>query len=110
MAAAARELKEETNLGPSEVTFAQTPFTSTDAIYTDNAERTRFHYVISQTLAFATPESEALAVPGDDASEVAWVSLEEMKSMQPPGVVPSMSQVVSQAERLVVAGLRLDKA
>mmetsp|Transcript_78955 Transcript_78955/g.157796 ORF Transcript_78955/g.157796 Transcript_78955/m.157796 type:complete len:194 (+) Transcript_78955:75-656(+) len=109
MAAASRELLEETGLGPSEVKFAPRPFTSTDAIYKDEENITRFHYVISQTFAFAARGSEVRAIAGDDAAAVGWFSIEEMKQMSHPGVVPVMIGVVCQAEKLVNSGFLMDK-
>ena len=48
MAAAARELFEETALSHRDVSFSPTPFTATDAIYPDTNGATRYHYVIAQ--------------------------------------------------------------
>lgn len=98
--AAARELFEETGIGPGLVTFAERPFTSTDAIY-HHEGRVRFHYVISQCLAFSKAGSIQRAKSGDDADAVGWFTLDEMENLQ---VVPIMLSVVRQAEKLVRDG------
>ena len=99
LAAAARELAEETSLTEKHVKFYPHPFTSTDAIYPAvDGSGTRFHYVISQVLAFASPSALSKAAASDDAEALGWFSMQEMALTDPP-VVPSMLHVVNLAER-----------
>lgn len=80
LCAAARELKEETNLGHSNVSFHPWPICATDVIVadTDHPKTFTFHYVITQMFAFA--EAGATATSGDDASAVRWATLAEVCS------------------------------
>jgi ADP-ribose pyrophosphatase YjhB (NUDIX family) len=104
LAAAARELAEETGLTDKHVKFYPHPFTSTDAIYSASDDRgTQFHYVISQFIAFATPIGLKEAAAADDAEELGWFSTQEMALLDPP-VVPSMLAVAALADRLIEKG------
>lgn len=104
LAAAARELAEETGLTEKHVKFHPHPFTSTDAIYSAGDERgTQFHYVISQFVAFTTPTGLQEAAAADDAEELGWFSTQAMTLVDPP-VVPSMLAVAALAENLIEKG------
>jgi len=101
--AAARELYEETSLDSDVVTFAPSPFTSSDAIYGDENGETKFHYVISQTLAYADASAVGQAKAGDDATDAGWFSLADMRDLD-PGVVPTMLRTIEQCESMVNTG------
>ena len=103
VAAAARELFEETAPGERDVRFIQAPFTSTDAIYRDDSGKVRFHYVISQCIALAEPGALKRARAGDDASDLGWFTLEEMESSGLE-VVPVMLDVARRASSFLDKG------
>jgi len=110
MAAAVRELREETALTLADVDFREAPFTSTDAVNwvagpgggVGSGGAVRYHYVISQCLAQARdPDAaRAKAEAGDDAAALGWFTMEEMRRLS-PAVLPLMLRVVEQAEALV---------
>ncbi|KAJ1620971.1 NUDIX hydrolase domain-like protein [Pavlovales sp. CCMP2436] len=79
LAAAAREIAEETGLGrASGLKYYPWSIASSDVIVRDPQNgRLAFHYVIAQLLAFV--RSDAQAVAGDDASAVMWVTLAELE-------------------------------
>jgi ADP-ribose pyrophosphatase YjhB (NUDIX family) len=110
LCAAARELKEETNLGHSNVSFHPWPICATDVIVadTDHPKTFTFHYVITQMFAFA--EAGATATSGDDASAVRWATLAEVCS---GGIVlgGDVGAVLERAETLLDSGvLRCNEA
>lgn len=103
--AAARELQEETALGPNAVSFHPWPIGATDVIVA-NTEDTEvqslaFHYVITQMFAFA--DSEAAAVCGDDAAAVRWATRAEICSGN-IDLGGNVAAVVGRAEALLDCG------
>ncbi|CAH0377540.1 unnamed protein product [Pelagomonas calceolata] len=99
MDAARRELREETGLETG--AWHPYPFTTADAIYTDDQGRTEFHYLIAETFC-ALSNAEPLAA-GDDASEARWWSLQDIERMD--DVSGDCARVLKRAEALVAAGL-----
>ena len=97
--AAKRELREETGL--EDGLWHPHPFTTADAIYTDEQGRTEFHYLIAETFC-ALPSAVHLEA-GDDASEARWWSLQDVERMD--DVSGDCARVLKRAEALVAAGL-----
>ena len=78
LAAAARELSEETHLRVCDgIRFYPWSIASSDVIIRNNDGTVQFHYVISQMLAFAPAEVYVQA--GDDASAVRWATVREVE-------------------------------
>ena len=88
-AAARRELFEETGIevGPLELAAV------VDAITTDDAGTTRYHYTIVDYCAHWTVGE---ARPGDDVAAVAWVLPEDLPSYD---LTPDVLRVISEARR-----------
>ena len=99
MDAARRELREETGL--ENAAWHPYPFTTADAIYTDDQGRTEFHYLIAETFC-ALSNAEPLEA-GDDASEARWWSLPEVERMD--DVSGDCARVLKRAEALFEKGL-----
>ena len=99
MDAARRELREETGL--EDGLWHAHPFTTADAIYTDDQGRTEFHYLIAETFC-ALSNAEPLEA-GDDASEARWWSLPEVERMD--DVSGDCARVLRRAEALFEKGL-----
>lgn len=73
LVAAARELAEETGLGPADgIRFHPWTIASSDVITRDAQGKISYHYVISQLVAFVRPDASPIA--GDDACEIMWVT------------------------------------
>ena len=110
LAAAARELKEETALGASDgVRLHPESIGSSDAIVRDGSGGLQFHYVITQLFAFCT-DATATARSGDDAAAVRWVTLAEAEdgTMNLGG---NVCAVLRRAEQLLACGaLQLNAA
>ncbi|HQT46971.1 MAG: phosphohydrolase [Acidocella sp. 20-63-7] len=70
-ACARRELLEETGLTCGELTL----IAHADSIHYDAQGRIKYHYTI---LDFAAPYLDGDAAPGDDVTQTAWASLEEL--------------------------------
>mmetsp|Transcript_25594 Transcript_25594/g.43733 ORF Transcript_25594/g.43733 Transcript_25594/m.43733 type:complete len:151 (-) Transcript_25594:183-635(-) len=101
MAAAARELREET--GIADATFAAAPFTVTDVVEPKGCG-SRFHYLIAQTFAAVDSSDELLA--GDDAAAARWFSLEQLDEMcETRQTTPAVVGVVRRAMQLREHGL-----
>ena len=102
LSAAARELEEETGLGPSSVRFHPWPIGASDVITTDPASgQLAFHYVITQCFAWAN--ADAKPVCGDDASAVRWATRAEVDS----GVLDlggNVGAILQRAEELMDCG------
>ena len=103
LAAAARELEEETALGASDgVRLHPESIGSSDAIVRDGSGGLQFHYVITQLFAFCT-DATATARSGDDAAAVRWVTLAEAEdgTMNLGG---NVCAVLRRAEQLLACG------
>jgi len=73
LVAAARELREETRLGPSDgIRFHPWAIASSDVITRGADGDVAFHFVITQFLAFVRADAQPVA--GDDALGVRWVT------------------------------------
>ena len=100
LAAAQRELHEETQLAPQE--WYEGPFQCTDSIHRNKGAVT-FHYVIAQC--FCTVAEEQPLVPSDDAADAKWFNLEEMQLAYDQGkMTPGVVQVVKRAEKMYEKG------
>ena len=102
--AAARELLEETALGPKELRYSPWPIAATDVIVPesdDNATSVAFHYVLTQFFAFAEADVEPHS--GDDASSVRWATLAEVESGSFP-LGGDVASVLRRAEQLLGNG------
>jgi len=108
LAAARRELCEETMLSSGDVKFFEESFMTSDAIVKDSrSDETLFHYVIAQLFAEIRPEAQVVA--GDDALDVGWFSKEMIRESSFGPVSPGVLKVVERAEELRRAGcLKLD--
>lgn len=95
MAAAERELLEETMLGGDDIRFSPAPFAVTDVIEpelwdpeTQPSSRRggfRYHYLIAQTFARFGGEASQL-VAGDDAGVASWFTRAELANMVDDGL------------------------
>jgi len=103
LAAAKRELHEETQLSPQE--WHKVPFCCSDSIHCNREGEVEYHYVISQCFCSLTNEQKLVA--SDDAADAAWFSLDEMKSAINEGkhVMPTVIGVIERAERMYQSGL-----
>jgi 8-oxo-dGTP diphosphatase len=102
--AAARELLEETALGPKELRYSPWPIAATDVIVPEsdeNATSVAFHYVLTQFFAFAEADVEPHS--GDDASSVRWATLAEVESGSFP-LGGDVASVLRRAEQLLGNG------
>jgi 8-oxo-dGTP diphosphatase len=77
LAAAKRELMEETQIGDGEVKFFKESFMTSDCITRDERGSMVFHYVIAQV--FAVVSSHAVARASDDAAAAGWFTREEIR-------------------------------
>ena len=107
MAAAARELMEET--GITGATFSASPFTVSDVILPPG-DGSNFHYMIAQTVcevdAVGSAADTPQLIPGDDAKSAGWFSLDEMSSMRDRGeTTEDCIEVVQRALLLRTNGL-----
>ena len=107
MDAARRELEEECGLSTSaHVEFHPVSYTTTDAIYEDEGGRVLYHYVIAQTMAAVNEEGVRSARASDDAADLGWFTLEEIRGGKVPTTGSgSLVKLVTLCERLVRAGL-----
>lgn len=100
--ASAREIFEETALGPDELRLSPWPIDASDVIVpTAEGENVAFHYVLTQCFAFAEPGVTPRG--GDDASAVRWATLAEVES----GALPlggNVGAVLRRAEALLERG------
>ena len=102
--AAARELVEETALGPKELRYSPWPIAATDVIVPEgdgNSASVAFHYVLTQFFAFAEADVEPQS--GDDASSVRWATLAEVESGGFP-LGGDVASVLRRAEQLLANG------
>jgi ADP-ribose pyrophosphatase YjhB (NUDIX family) len=103
LAAEARELAEETRLGPDDgIRFYPWSIASSDVITRDALGRVEFHYVIAQMLAFVRADAQPVA--GDDASDVRWVTIDEVDG---DGIElgGNVSAILKRAQQLIDAGV-----
>jgi ADP-ribose pyrophosphatase YjhB (NUDIX family) len=78
LAAAARELREETQLGSEQGTrFHPWAIAASDVITREVDGSISYHYVISQMIAFVGEDAKPVA--GDDASGVKWVTIDDVE-------------------------------
>ncbi|KAM3568061.1 hypothetical protein VYU27_009809 [Nannochloropsis oceanica] len=113
LSAAAREAREETGLTHEDLRFYPYAVCTTDAIYWREKDadgkrekEVQFHYVITHQAAWITTGAVERARAGDDAAEVAFKTLEELKTMTLDGtLVGSVCDVVMRVERLVSKGV-----
>ncbi|EKU22739.1 hypothetical protein NGA_0502900, partial [Nannochloropsis gaditana CCMP526] len=106
--AAAREAREETSLSKEDLRFYPHAVCTTDAIYRreDGARGFLFHYVITHQAAWITTGAMDRARAGDDAAELTFKTLEELKAMSLEGLlVGNVCDVVMRVERLVAKGV-----
>lgn len=106
--AAAREAREETSLSKEDLRFFPHAVCTTDAIYRreDGARGILFHYVITHQAAWITTGAMDRARAGDDAAELTFKTLEELKAMSLEGLlVGNVCDVVMRVERLVAKGV-----
>uniref|UniRef100_A0A7S4KV36 Nudix hydrolase domain-containing protein n=1 Tax=Guillardia theta TaxID=55529 RepID=A0A7S4KV36_GUITH len=90
IAAARRELCEETRLSSNDVKFFEDSFMTSDAIVKDaRSDVTLFHYVIAQLFAEIKPEAQVVA--GDDALDVGWFTKEKIRESSFGAVCPTKS-------------------
>lgn len=111
LAAAARELQEETGLARESLRFSDEPFAVTDVIV-HSQEKLLFHYLIAQVFCTTLPEigceDPPLLTPGDDASRARWFSSEERERLCAEGVTTlEVLRVIDRAELLDSQGLLL---
>lgn len=103
IAAAWRELEEETSLINGQCKLYPEVFLSSDAIYRKDDGNVEFHYVIQHLYGWASPK--ATPIPGDDASDVSWFSRDEIVSLTSSAdVAGSILNVIDTAERLQNCG------
>jgi ADP-ribose pyrophosphatase YjhB (NUDIX family) len=105
LAAAARELAEETGLGPDDgIKFHPWTIASSDVITRNTVGQVEYHYVISQMLAFV--RSDAQPVAGDDAAGVRWVTVDEVDGggIELGG---NVSAILKRAQQLITSGVVL---
>ena len=92
----------------SHVTFHPATYTTTDAIYTEGGEdgdrRVLYHYVIAQTMCAVNAEGVRAAAASDDAADLGWFTLSEMKLGKVP-MGPKTTKLVEMLEGLVEAGV-----
>ncbi|NPA95332.1 MAG: NUDIX hydrolase [Thermodesulfobacteria bacterium] len=87
MEAARREVLEETSLDCSPYAV----YDAIDAIYRDEDQKIRFHYVI---LYVAATCEERPPVARDDATEAEWFTLEEIRKLPTPGRTCSLLEKI----------------
>ena len=117
LAAAQREVLEETRLGPNLVWYQDGAFCVTDSITTPSSSSSsgskkdddsnappKFHYVICQC--FATTPTEEQLQPNDDAADAAWHSVDEVRQrLEQSEMTPGVLQVLEKAQTLYDKGL-----
>ena len=102
LAAAQRELREETQLSPQY--WHNQPFCVVDSIHRkdDTTGEVLYHYVIAQC--FCCVPSQHPLMPSDDASDARWFHLEEMHLLQHK-LTPGVIQVIETCENMYEKGL-----
>jgi 8-oxo-dGTP diphosphatase len=103
LAAARRELEEETHLKGADAVFYEESFMSSDAIVSDELGNTLFHYVITQMFAVVSEDAEVRA--GDDAMDIGWFTQNEIQAQSFGKVTKDVLKVVQRAASLDQAGL-----
>src|SRR3546814_1575173 len=88
----ARELWEETGLGPAHCKFVPAPVTCTDAIGPD------YHFVISQLLCFVDMQSTPSIAASDDEMDIAWLTADEILAGSKE-LTPKLTEVVTFGEK-----------
>ncbi|EWM22841.1 nudix hydrolase [Nannochloropsis gaditana] len=100
--AAAREVVEETTLDHTTLQFYPRCFMTTDAIYNDDMGAVKYHFVISHMVCWAAPE--AAPVAADDAKDIRWMTLPQLRTLDPEAIFRGVVEVVETVERLVDVG------
>ena len=103
LAAAKRELFEETQLCHPHVAFFDDSFMTSDAIVRDDKGTMLFHYVIAQM--FAEIDADASVRAGDDAMDIGFYTIDEIKTQSFGKVTKNVLKVVQRASALHEAGL-----
>ena len=105
LAAAMRELREETQLLPTK--WHEVPFCSTDSIHWNEEGEVQYHYVISQCFCILSADELGSLQASDDAAEAECFSLKEMKRAHEDAkhVMPAVIEVVERTEKMYQAGI-----
>lgn len=103
LAAAQRELYEETLLQPTD--WHTVPICSSDSIHISRNGDIEYHYVISQC--FCSLERQEKLTASDDAANAQWFSVDEMKKADKQGkqIMPTVIEVIERAETMYQAGI-----
>jgi ADP-ribose pyrophosphatase YjhB (NUDIX family) len=99
LAAAQRELQEETKLSPQD--WHSRAFLVSDSIHRNDMGEVQYHYVIAQC--FCSLPFQQPLTPSDDAADAKWFHQEEMQLLQ--NMTPGVIQVIETCENMYEKGL-----
>jgi 8-oxo-dGTP pyrophosphatase MutT (NUDIX family) len=103
LAAAQRELREETQLSPQD--WHNRPFCVSDSIHwNDETGEVQYHYVIAQCFCTLPSSQQQPLMPSDDAVDAKWFHLEEMHLLHKQ-LTPGVIQVIETCENMYEKGL-----